>query len=403
MTKQKILTKTVLLISFISLFNDVATEMLYPIMPVYLKSIGFSIILIGILEGLAEATAGLSKGYFGNLSDKMGVRMPFVRLGYTLSTIAKPMLAMFTYPLWIFFARTTDRFGKGIRTSARDAILSDETTSGNKGKVFGFHRGMDTFGAAIGPVIALIYLYFHPGQYRWMFIFAFFPGVVSILITFFIKEKKKELQIQKEKISFFSYFKYWNRANAEYKKVVIGLLAFTLFNSSDAFLLLALKNNGMSDIHMIAYYIFYNIVFAFFSYPVGHIADRIGLKVMLICGFVLFALVYLAMGFSGSVLFSANPILIFGIIFFIYGIYASANEGIAKALISNLSDRSETATAIGFFTSFSSIFTMIASSLAGLIWFGWGPKWMFFISGAGVLLTVIYFIAGRMKLNKYNA
>jgi len=403
MTKQKILTRTVLLISFVSLFNDIATEMLYPIMPVYLKSIGFSIILIGILEGLAEATAGLSKGYFGNLSDKMGVRMPFVRFGYTMSTLAKPMFALFTYPLWIFFARTTDRFGKGIRTSARDAILSDETTPENKGKVFGFHRGMDTLGAAIGPVIALIYLYFHPGEYKWMFIIAFFPGVVSILITFFIKEKKKSFHPEKVKVSFFSYFKYWKRATPEYKKVVIGLLAFTLFNSSDAFLLLALKNNGMSDVSMIAYYIFYNVIFAFFSYPVGHIADKIGLKSMLVIGFVLFALVYLAMGFSGSILFLTNPIVIFGIIFFVYGIYAATNEGIAKALISNLAARSETATAIGFYTSFSSIFTMIASSLAGLIWFGWGLKWMFFISGAGVLLTVVYFIAGRMKLNKYNA
>ena len=397
MTKQKILTRTILLISFISLFNDIATEMLYPIMPVYLKSIGFSIILIGILEGLAEAIAGLSKGYFGNLSDKMGVRMPFVRFGYTMSTIAKPMFAMFTYPIWIFFARTTDRFGKGIRTSARDAILSDETSPENKGKVFGFHRAMDTLGAAIGPVIALVYLYFNPGQYKWMFIIAFFPGVISIFITFFIKEKKKTFQVQQQKINFFSYFKYWNKATYEYKKVVVGLLAFTLFNSSDAFLLLALKYNGMTDIQMIAYYIFYNIVFAFFSYPIGHIADKIGLKVMLICGFVLFAMVYIAMGFSGSALFLAKPILIFGIIFFIYGIYAATNEGIAKALISNLSERTETATAIGFYTSFSSIFTMLSSSIAGLIWFGWGPKWMFIISGAGVIITVIYFITGMIK------
>lgn len=400
MKKQKVLTHTILLISFVSLFNDIATEMLYPVMPVYLKSIGFSVVLIGILEGLAEATAGLSKGYFGNLSDKMGVRMPFVRFGYFMSTIAKPMMAIFTFPAWIFFARTSDRFGKGVRTSARDAILSDETKPENKGKVFGFHRGMDTLGAAIGPVIALLYLYYNPGQYKWMFIIAFFPGLVSIIITFFINEKKKELKAHKQNINFFSYFKYWNRATLEYKKVVIGLLAFTLFNSSDAFLLLALKNNGMSDIHMIAYYIFYNLIFALFSYPVGHLADKIGLKTMLISGFVLFSIVYLAMGFSGSALFLTNPILIFGIIFFVYGIYAATNEGIAKALISNISDKSETATAIGFFTSFMSIFTMISSSLAGLIWFGWGPKWMFFISGGGVILTVIYFIAGRIKTNR---
>ena len=137
---QKILTRTVLIVSFVSLFTDVASEMLYPIMPVYLKSIGFSVLLIGILEGVAEATAGLSKGYFGHLSDVRKRRVPFVRAGYLLSAISKPMMAMLIFPVWIFFARTLDRFGKGIRTSARDAMLSDETTPKHKGKVFGFHQ-----------------------------------------------------------------------------------------------------------------------------------------------------------------------------------------------------------------------------------------------------------------------
>src|SRR5512135_1075818 len=116
MAKEKIFTRTILLVSFVSLFTDIASEMLYPVMPVYLKSIGFSVLLIGILEGIAEATAGLSKGYFGNLSDQKGARMPFVRWGYTLSAISKPLLAVFTFPIWIFFARTLDRLGKGVRT-----------------------------------------------------------------------------------------------------------------------------------------------------------------------------------------------------------------------------------------------------------------------------------------------
>ena len=120
-----------------------ASEMLYPIMPIYLKSIGFSIVLIGILEGVAEAVAGLSKGYFGKMSDITGKRVPFVQLGYSLSALSKPMMAMFIYPLWIFFARTIDRFGKGIRTGARDAILSDEATPETKGKVFGFHSALN--------------------------------------------------------------------------------------------------------------------------------------------------------------------------------------------------------------------------------------------------------------------
>ncbi len=133
-------------------------------MPVYLKSIGFSVVLIGILEGVAEATAGLSKGYFGKRSDASGKRVPFVQAGYTLSAISKPMLAFFVYPLWIFFSRTIDRLGKGLRTGARDAILSDEAVAETKGKVFGFHRSMDTMGAVLGPLFALIYLILSPGK-----------------------------------------------------------------------------------------------------------------------------------------------------------------------------------------------------------------------------------------------
>jgi sugar phosphate permease len=149
--KSGLITRSVLLVSLVSFFNDIGSEMLYPVMPVFLRSIGFSFVLIGLLEGFAEATAGLSKGYFGNLSDKTGRRVPFVRFGYMLSAISKPLMAVFSWAWWIFLARTTDRLGKGIRTSARDALLSDETTPENKGKVFGFHRAFDTLGAAIGP------------------------------------------------------------------------------------------------------------------------------------------------------------------------------------------------------------------------------------------------------------
>ena len=384
--KNKILTRTVLLVSFVSLFTDVASEMLYPIMPVYLKSIGFSVMLIGILEGVAEATAGISKGYFGHLSDRWMKRVPFIRAGYTLSAISKPMMALFTFPLWIFFARTLDRFGKGIRTSARDAMLSDETTKEHKGKVFGFHRSMDTVGAAIGPILALVFLWFYPGQYKWMFFIAFFPGVIAIGLTFLLKDRVKGSQSHKvtgSQVGFFSYLKYWKKASPAFRFLVAGLLVFTLFNSSDAFLLLALKEHHLSDTMMIGVYIFYNLVYALFSYPIGTLADKIGLKTMLISGLLLFAIVYSCMGF-------ANSLFLFGILFFLYGIYAAATEGISKALLSNLADKSETATAIGFYNSASSVCTLIASSLAGVLWFTIGSKAMFMISGVGVFLVVCY-------------
>ena len=256
--KARILTRTILLVSFVSLFTDVASEMLYPVMPVYLRSIGFSVLLIGILEGIAEAVAGLSKGYFGQSSDSLRKRVPFVRAGYSLSALSKPMMAVLTWPWWIFLARTMDRLGKGIRTGARDAILSDETTPEHKGKVFGFHRSMDTVGAAIGPVLALVYLWFYPGEYKMLFLLAFFPGLIAIGLTFFLKEKKAEVKTSVARPGLLSYLKYWNRSAVSYRYLVAGMLLFTLFNSSDAFLLLAIKEKHVSDSGMISMYIFYN-------------------------------------------------------------------------------------------------------------------------------------------------
>jgi MFS family permease len=227
---------------------------------------------------------------------------------------------------------------------------------------------------------------------------------LAILLTLFLKDKSSSsdhLQIFKssnlqnhtsssKKINFFSYFKYWSRSSKGFKFLVSGLLIFTLFNSSDAFLLLALKNQGMSDTHMIGFYIFYNLVYAALSYPIGIAADRIGLKTMLIFGLVIFSGVYFCFGFAVST-------VAFGLLFLFYGIYAASTEGISKALISNIAAKSDTATAIGFYNSFASIFTLLASSLAGLLWYSIGPKAMFMISGIGVLFVSIYLF---MVLNR---
>ena len=381
----KYITRTVWVLSLVSLFTDTASEMLYPIMPIYLKTIGFSVVPIGILEGIAEATAGLSKGYFGKLSDNTGKRVPFVQLGYALSAISKPMMAMFIYPLWIFFARTTDRFGKGIRTGARDAILSDEATPETKGKVFGFHRSMDTLGAVIGPLLALLYLYFRPEDYQTLFFIAFIPGVLAIATTFLIKEKTKPVEKPKTPTRFFSFLGYWNESPAVYKKLVVGLLVFTLFNSSDVFLLLKAKEAGLNDTAVIGVYIFYNLVYALFAFPVGMIADKIGLKTIFISGLVVFALVYFGMALN------TNIYVFFGL-FFLYGIYAAATEGISKAWISNISDKKDTATAIGTFAGLQSICTMIASSLTGLIWFQFGATTAFILTSVVTMLVVVYFL-----------
>ena len=381
----KIITRAVWILSLVSLFTDTASEMLYPIMPIYLKSIGFSIVLIGVLEGFAEALAGLSKGYFGKLSDNSGKRVPFVQLGYALSTISKPMMAVFTFPLWIFFTRAIDRFGKGIRTGARDAILSAEATPETKGKVFGFHRSMDTFGAVLGPSLALIYLYCYPQDYKTLFYIAFIPGLLAVLVSFLLKEKTETDITKKTSTSFFSFLNYWKTSSLQYKKIVIGLLVFALFNSSDVFLLLKAKEAGLNDTTVVGVYIFYNLIYALSAFPIGIFADRIGFRKMVIIGLSLFAIVYFGIAFSN------NAYVIIGL-FFIYGIYAAATEGVAKAWISNVSDKKDTATAIGTYSGFQSICAMLASSLAGLIWYQFGANSAFTITGIATLFVVAYFL-----------
>jgi len=381
----KYITKTVWILSLVSFFTDTASEMLYPIMPIYLKSIGFSVVLIGILEGVAEATTGLSKGYFGKLSDLSSRRVPFVQLGYAFSAISKPMMVIFTFPLWIFFARTIDRLGKGIRTGARDAILSDEATPQTKGKVFGFHRSMDTLGAVIGPSLALLYMYFYPHDYENLFLIAFIPGLFAVLSSFFLKEKKVKVAKLKLKTTFFSFLKYWKVSPTEYRKVVIGLLIFTLFNSSDVFLLLKAKQAELDDTMIIGIYIFYNLIYALFAFPVGILADKFGLKTTFIIGLALFAIVYLGMALNTN-------LYIFFVLFFLYGVYASATEGISKAWISNIIEKRDTATAIGTFSGLQSICTMLASSLTGIIWFQLGATTAFIITAAATLFVIGYFL-----------
>lgn len=399
----RIITRTVFILSMVSLLADIASEMLYPVIPVYLKDIGFSILLIGVLEGVVNFTAGISKGYFGKLSDEKGLRLPFVKLGYLLSNISKPLLAIFTWPVWVFFARTIDRLGKGIRTAARDALLSQEATPETKARVFGFHRSMDTVGAAIGPVLALVFLYFYPGSYHTLFYLAFIPGLLAVVLIFLLKEKKQPVSTLRDG-SFFSYFKYWRVATPAFRKVVPGLLLFALFNSSDVFLLLITKesigNNYLNllgvtfnaDSITIAAYIFYNLVYALASYPMGVLADKLSYKKIILAGFILFAVVYGGFAFNPSI-----PVIF--ILFSVYGLYAAATEGIIKAWITNLSQKENTATAIGFYTSCESICTLLASIIAGALWNIAGSASTFLVTASVAVIVCIYFLL-KIRDNK---
>lgn len=383
----KKITKTVWIICFVSLFTDMASEMLYPVIPIYLQSIGFTFAFIGIIEGIAEAIASLSKGYFGQLSDKISKRAIFVRGGYGISALAKPMMGIIAHPIWILFARTLDRFGKGIRTGARDALLSEEATPQTKGTVFGLHRAMDTLGAIIGPLLAFLYLAYFPDNYKSLFFWAFIPGLIAVSLTFLVKDKINTTYNKKNQqtVSFFTFLKYVKSSSKEYKKLILGLLIFSLFNSSDFFLLLKTKQVAQNDNITIAAYLFYNLIYAMFSLPMGILGDKIGLKKIFLFGLIMFLATYTGMAFA------TNITTVF-VLFFLYGIYAASTEGIAKAWITNLAPKEEAATAIGTFTALQSVCILLASSLTGALWDLFNAQIAFLLTSFMTFIVTIYFI-----------
>lgn len=389
----KYITRTIWVLSVVSLLQDMSSELLYPVMPLFLKSIGFSVVLIGLLEGLAEATIGLSKGYFGKRSDITGKRLPFVQWGYGLSTVGKTLMVLIPHPFWVFLTRTMDRLGKGIRTGARDAMLSDEATPETKGKIFGFHRSMDTVGAVIGPILALLYLHFYPEDYRTLFLLAFLPGMLAVVMTFVLRDKPHEVKVASRGGGFFSFIGYWKESPAEYRKVVIGFLVFALFNSSDFFLILKLKDSGLNDTQVIGAYILYNLVYAVFAFPLGILADRIGLRWTYVFGVAVFASVYFGMSMEAG---SAVYIILFAA----YGLYAAATEGIAKAWISNLAGKAQTATAIGLFSGMQSICAVLASSLTGVVWYAFGAKVAFMATAVAATGVMGYFLVLRVSSSR---
>ncbi|MBS3943877.1 MAG: MFS transporter [Melioribacter sp.] len=381
--------KSVWILGFVSLFTDFASEMLYPITPLFLSAtLGASMSLIGLIEGIAEVTAGLLKGYFGFLSDKIQRRSIFVKTGYTLSAIAKPLPGFLPFIPTVISSRVIDRIGKGIRTAPRDSLLA-AASDNNTGAIFGFHRGMDTLGAVLGPVTALILLNFFTGNYILIYFVAVVPSLLAVLFAFMVKEKETFNPQLKNKISIRLF---WNDATTEFKLLLTIFTLFSLVNSSDVFLILKTQKISGSDTSALIGYILYNIVYASSSYPIGLISDQLGKSKIFITGLFVFSAVYLGFGLSGN--FHINIIL-----FCIYGIYAASTEGISKAWISDIIPSHLRGTAIGLVTTLSSFGVMIGSLIAGILWDSFGYQVPFLLSSVVSLLlgiTLIFLKKNRL-------
>jgi len=379
--KLKNIPTQVLVLSFISLFTDIASEMLYPVTPIFLTAVlGASMAVVGIIEGAAEVTAGLLKGYFGRLSDKIKKRSVFVVSGYLLSALSKPLPGLFPTITAVITTRISDRIGKGVRTAPRDALLATYA-EGKTGSIFGFHRGMDTLGAAIGPIAALILLHFHPGDYILIFLVAFAPSIAAVMLTLFVKDNPASFKNVTKR----NYAGFWRSAPHQYKIILLLITIFSLANSSDVFLILKSKAISNSASLAIWGYIFYNLIYAISSYPIGKYADKIGKKKVYVAGLYIFAAVYLGFALFPDIYF-------IWILFALYGIYAASTEGVVKAWVSDLIPDEQLGSAIGLMTMLSSLAVMLGSLVAGILWDQFGSAVPFSLSAVVSAIIASTFI-----------
>ncbi|MBS1721484.1 MAG: MFS transporter [Armatimonadetes bacterium] len=370
--------------AWISFWADVASEMVYPIIPLFLVgALKAPASVLGLTEGIANVMLNFVRGWSGKLSDKLGRRLPFVQAGYGLTAISKPITALAAgWPL-VSLARVSDRFGKGLRNTARDALLADAVEHADAGRAFGYHRAMDAAGAVLGSLCGVALLYFLPGQYRLIFAVTAVPGIVAVWLTFFLKESRKP-RTATEQQSFVSA-----PLNQKFKRVLFVSLLFGLANSSDTFLLLRARDLGMPDNLVVLSYTLFNVVYCTCAYPLGNWSDRVGRKTIVGIGWVVYALTYFAFAFTPA--WGVWPLMA------LYGLYNGACDGTTKAWVRDASDESNRGTAMGAYAMGTGFAGLVASVTAGILWDRVDHKSPFLVGGAMALLALVGLLLLRDK------
>ena len=390
--KPKKIPFTVVMLGMVSFFNDMASEMIYPIIPIFLTTVlHTSIPIVGFIEGFVEALASISKYIFGTYSDYLQKRKVFVTVGYSLAAISKILIGLaFGWPM-VLFARIVDRLGKGLRTAPRDSLLLENTTRKNKGYIFGFHRAFDSLGAVFGPLLALIILYFLKDNVRQAFFVAVIPAVIAIvLLVIFVKEKKATSTQEKKKFVKISF----RNMDSKLKLFMLISFIFAAGNSSDAFLLLNAKNLGLTTSMVVLMYVLYNISQTVFATPAGILADKFGARKVFAGGLLVFSFVYLFFGLVKSPFF-------LWFLFPIYGVYIAATDGISKAYLSEFIQKKESGSYFGAYYTLNAIGAFLASIVGGFLWQFAGPPATFLYGSFMALLAFIILMISQKRLD-YN-
>jgi MFS family permease len=392
------LSGNVFALSLVSLLNDTSSEIIYPLLPAFLAlTLGATPFAIGVIEGFAESVAALLKLFSGYFSDRFNNRKLPIFLGYSLASVTRPLLAFVGTWQQVLAVRVTDRVGKGIRGTPRDALLADSVAPEKRGLAFGFNRAADHLGAVLGPVCAFALLYFLASNpeyptardFQQVFLFASVPVALGLfVIVFFVREKPHEPEnpsgeVTPIKLSLKEF-------DGNFKRFLVVIAVFTLSNSTDAFLLLRAEQSGIAPAMLPLLWMALHLSKVLFSLIGGDLSDRIGRKRTILAGWVVYALVYAGFAFVDAEWQA-------WVLFIIYGIYFGLTEGVEKALVADLVAPEKRGTAYGFYNLAFSITVLPASVLFGLSWERLGASTAFLISASISLLAAVLLLTVQTK------
>jgi MFS family permease len=370
------------LLGWVSLATDAATEAIYPVLPFFLiQVLGASAVSLGVVEGAAEAVNSILKIFSGRVADRARSKRPLVLAGYLISSISRPLIALAQTWTQVFAVRLVDRVGKGVRGAPRDAMLASFATPGTRGRVYGFHRGMDHTGAIIGPLLASAFLYFYPGEYRTLFALTIIPGAIAVLLILLVREDGvgrageagrpggagRPAGINQEQLP------------RSFTRFMMVLALFTLGNSTDAFLLLKLTEAAGSAQFVPLMWAGLHVVKASVSILFGGWSDRAGRRTVISMGWLIYAIVYA--GFAAS---DTLPVLLTW--FLVYGFYFGFAESAEKALVADLAPASQRGVAFGWYTAVQGLGALAASLMFGAIWSAFGDAAAF---ATGAVLALV--------------